>query len=193
MARRNHSGLYIDSNDLIWMSRQVGEVIFLDTSITGVVEPPTNNANFRYAKLTAGLTGGGGYNNGILTSESLSGSAPTNTATAVIALSGSPINGQTINLLNSEGRIQRPSTSAGTKQNDQMQQITGSANGVWGWGETGTGAFGVSNSGALNRPSNGSGFFSLNYGFDSANSPNARTGTETRPKNVGVTAYMRIK
>ena len=192
-------------NDLRWASKAIGEIIFLPDNLVGVDVPPTDAA-YRYIKLTAGLTGTGGYNDGCLTGESVIGSAPLVLATAEISLSGSPMNGQTVHLLNTEGRILRPSTSPGVAQNDQMQQITGditvdvaasvntqfltdtdnnvSYNGAFSMGGTRSqNTIGNSNAG-----SGPSGIL-----FNSADSPSARTGTETRMKNVGVTAYMRIK
>lgn len=172
--------------DLPWLSRAVGETIFLNTAITGVSGPPTDSDFFRYVELTAGLTGSGQYNENVLTSESTSGSAPLVSSTAVVALAGSPINGQTIRLLNTESRMERPSTSPGTLQNDQLQdhrhyqqrRTTGS-------GGDGTDfADGVNTSGAEAT--------SLVTAFVYTGDP-ARVGDETRVKNVGVTAYMRIK
>jgi hypothetical protein len=163
---------------LKWGSRGIGEVVYIDTSISGVDVPPTNNASFRYVQLTAGLSSSSGqYNYGVLTSESTSGSAPTNTATAVVNLSGSPINGQTINLLNSEGRIERPSTSAGTKQNDQMQghKHSGSTNGFT--SPSGGAASWTSGSWAVNAPDTGSPVTDGTNGTP-------RTGAETRMKTL---------
>jgi hypothetical protein len=191
------------SSDFYWMTRAVGEIIYLPTHLTGIVEPPTDSSLYRYAKLTAGLTGGGGYNNGILTSESTSGSAPTNTATAVVSLSGSPIDGQTIRLLNTEGRRVRPGTSAGTLQNDQMQQITGSFD-LRLADDSPPASVNLSASGAFSRTS-GTDANTLTtqpaapaaartiINFDSSTSTDARTGTETHEKNIQHTAYMRIK
>ncbi|MBU5881031.1 hypothetical protein JVV93_19220, partial [Vibrio cholerae O1] len=53
--------------------------------------PPTNDPRFRFVKLTADDA----YNTGLLTSQTLSGSAPELVSTAVISASQSPINGQT--------------------------------------------------------------------------------------------------
>lgn len=101
----------------------IGVPIPIKDHITGV-SVPSNGSSYVYVKLTAGLTGGGGFNNfssaALLTSESVSGSAPTVTATAVISLAGSPINGQTISLLNTEGRFLRASTSSGTLQDSAL-------------------------------------------------------------------------
>lgn len=107
--------LTLTSENDPWANMPIGVPIPLNGNITGVSEPPTNQS-YRYIKLTAGLTGAGAYNNGVLTSESVSGSSPTVTATAVVSLSGSPINGQTIRLLNSEERFLRGGTSAGSVQ-----------------------------------------------------------------------------
>ncbi len=109
-----------------WRSKGIGERYEVDTSKTGADIPPSDTTDTVWIELTAGLTGAGGYNNGKLTSESVSGSIPLVTATAVISYGASPMNGQTVDLLNTEGRITRPSTSPGTKQNDALQDITGS-------------------------------------------------------------------
>src|SRR5690606_3715856 len=55
--------------------------------------PPADNPDFRDIILTAGLTGAGQYNEGILTDETVTGSDPTITATAVVSLAGSPMDG----------------------------------------------------------------------------------------------------
>jgi len=179
---------------LKWMSKGIGELYWIDSSMTGAEVPPSDSSLYRYILLTAGEDGVGEYNEGLLTSESVTGSAPLVVATAVIDDATSPLDGETVNLINTEGRFIRASTSPGTVQNDQMQTITGSigdTSGVWPGAAGSSGAFSatvVTN----NRPSNGSGSASR-YDFSSANSPGARTGTETRPKNIGLTAYMRIR
>lgn len=175
-----------------WYARGIGEIIYVDTSITGAAIPPQSHASLVFVQLTAGLTGSGQYNNGKLTSESVSGSAPLVAATAAISVSGSPIDGETIHLINTESRILRPSASAGTLQNDQMQQITGGFGGTQESFYGASGAFTVGPAGGSNRPNNSTASTNTML-FDSANSPNARTGTENRMKNIGVTAYMRVK
>lgn len=97
-----------------WAMQPLGAFIFADDGATGFTVPPTNKA-YRYVELTAGLTGAGQYNQGILTGESTSGSSPNITATATVSLSGSPFNGTTINLLNTERIFMRPG-SQGTRQ-----------------------------------------------------------------------------
>ncbi len=61
--------------------------------------PPTNDPRFRFVKLTYNDA----YNTGLLTSQTLSGSAPELVSTAVISAAQSPINGQTIYLKNTMG------------------------------------------------------------------------------------------
>lgn len=173
-----------------WELQPIGVPIPLMTSLAGVTPPPTNK-NYRYVKLDAADP----YNSGVLTGESVTGSAPLVQATAVVNLVGSPVNGQTIRLINTERRVLRAGT-AGAVENDQMQQITGSTVGGWIWGARGTGGSGALiaiDSTISNRASSTGGLVSMDLNFDSAMSPGARVGNETRPKNIGVTYYMRIK
>lgn len=174
-----------------WAAQPIGVPIPLQSNITGVTAPPTDQ-DYRYIKLTASDS----YNTGVLTSESVSGSAPLVIATAVIDLSDSPLDGQTVQLINTERRALRAG-SAGTVQNDQMQQITGDAGGSGPLIALST----VTNSGAISLDTTGatttltlSGTTvpRANIGFDSADSPDARAGNETRSKNIGVDYYMRI-
>jgi hypothetical protein len=180
-----------------YLGTPVGGTIALPTNLAGIVAPPKDNANFRYILLTAGESGTGEYNETILTSETVVGSAPLLVATAVINLAASPINGLTVNLLNSEGRFVKPGTSSGTVANDQMQQITGSfACSLAGTNNVNNdGGSGAITTAAINRAADvnvnsGKGLDTLS--FDSANSSNARTGTFTDVKNIQHTYYMRI-
>lgn len=164
-----------------WRARLIGESVFVRTDLTGVEIPPSSTTDTIWIELTAGLTGSGAFNSGKLTSESVSGSAPMVIATAVINFAASPINGQTINLLNTEGRILRPSTSPGTIQADALQ------------GHVHTGGIGVT-AGAIysNTPRNEG--TNINTGSPITDGANGtpRTASETRMKNIGVKAYMRI-
>ena len=179
----------------IWASQPIGVPIPVYTSLWTTLTdalPPTNNAAFRYILLTAGEADAGEYNEGVLTSESVSGSAPLVLATGVINLAGSPINGKTVDLLNTSRRFLRAG-SVGTAETDQMQQILGSLTLPYCTGNS------SSQSGALSKTASGSSApaSSSNGGsiinFDSAGSSGARTGTETRSKNIGMTYIMRIK
>lgn len=165
----------------------IGSYVFVQTELTGAEEPPSSN----FIKLTAGLTGSGQYNEGKLTSESVTGSAPLVVATAVIDDATSPMDGQTVNLINTENRYIMPGTSAGTVANDQLQNLTGT---VLGGQEslTGTGVFSAGAAGSSLRPANGSASSrAANFAFSSASG--ARTGDHTNVKRIQVTAYMRIK
>jgi hypothetical protein len=196
LARALQTDFAALSDNVKWLGTPVGETLALPTNLTGIVAPPTDNASFRYILLTAGESGVGEYNETILTGETVTGSAPLVVATAVINLAASPINGLTVNLLNSEGRYIKPGTSSGTASNDQMQQITGNLTRNQASGEEI-----ASQSGALNHVSASSaiGYTSgstqnrvSQTTFDSASSPNARTGTATDVKNIQYTHYMRI-
>lgn len=174
--------------DLKWLSKGIGEFYVADDNVAGVDIPPTSSTLYRYVELTSGLTGSGQYNESCLASESVSGSAPLVLATAVVSLSGSPMNGQTIRLLNTERRMLRAG-SAGTLQNDALQNVTGTISG----GQevlSGTGPFTSGAAGASNRPNNGT---SATQGLNFDLSLVARTDTETRMKNIGVRIFRRIK
>ncbi|AGW43578.1 tail fiber protein [Vibrio phage VPUSM 8] len=71
--------------------------------------PPTNDPRFRFVKLTHNDA----YNTGLLTSQTLAGSAPELVSTAVISAAQSPINGQTIYLKNTMGVYAVPAATQG--------------------------------------------------------------------------------
>jgi hypothetical protein len=173
----------------IWASKGIGEIYMVDTSLVGVDIPPISASDVTYIQLTSGLTGVGLFNAGKLTGETTTGTAPLVSSSAVISVTGSPLNGKTVRLINTESRILRPSLTAGSLQDDAIQNITGTlrlnktstsiANGPFdaadfaGNAETGGVATGT------------------NITFDASRS--VRTANETRMKNVGVTAFMRVK
>lgn len=171
------------ASDLVdsWGQQPIGVPIPLLDSIVGVAQPPTDRS-YRYIKLTASDS----YNTGVLTSESVTGSAPLVVATAVISLSGSPINGRTVNLINTEGRFLRGSTSSGAVQNDAFQghRHALSTSSPWVY-QAGAQVGGTGNSGVP-------GLNVLDPITDGTNGT-PRTSSETRSKNIGVTFYMRIK
>lgn len=166
-----------------WLGKAVGEVFGLRDDLAGVVPPPTNNTGFRFVKLTAGDA----YNAGALTGETVSGSAPLVVATAQIALAGSPLNGRTVNLLNTERRFLRAGSS-GVLEDDAVQihshYLTNDSNSdytnysqggtVPGWG--------------LTAAANNQG----QYHLATDRQKSGRFATETRPRDQGVTYYMRI-
>lgn len=160
-----------------WYFQPIGVPIPLFTNLTGVAEPPTNQP-YRYIKLTASDA----YNTGVLASEVVTGSAPSVIATAVISLSGSPINGRTVSLINTERRFLRAGSSGAVEQ-DAFQghrfNYTAPVTGVFGGGSG-------SNSSTLSSQTTSD---PISDGTNGA----PRTASETRPKNIGVTYYMRIK
>ncbi|CAE7879335.1 unnamed protein product, partial [Symbiodinium necroappetens] len=103
-----------------WRLKTIGEVIYVNTSLTGVEIPP---ADAGFIELTAGLDGASEYNEGKLTGETITGSGATLVATAVIDDAESPMNGATIPLINTEERVTYSGerSKAGDVFNDQMQ------------------------------------------------------------------------
>lgn len=165
-----------------WKSRFIGEIVYANTAVTGAALPPSSTTGTIWIELTSGLTGVGQFNNAKLTSESISGSAPLVLATAVISYAGSPMNGQTIRLINTESRILRPGITAGAIQDDAFQGHRHSISSsifTGGAGSIGTG------SGNINP---------VSIGDPTTDGTNGtpRTANETRMKNIGVKAYMRI-
>lgn len=153
---------------------EFGELIAVATNLAGSTVPQKG----KYVELTAGLTGSGDYNEGLLTNESVSGSAPLVNATAEIAVG--PLAGQTIRLVNTERDFLRGGSS-GTFEQDQVQQHQHSAstNGATN-SDVGRGGSGITV--ARNN------FWTVTVG----NSNSGRRGDETRGRNVGVTYFMRI-
>jgi hypothetical protein len=181
-----------------WRSIGIGEIYMVNTSLTGVDVPPISDPDVSFVELTAGLTTGVLFNAGKLGTETVTGSAPLLLASAVVTLAASPMVGQTIRLLNSEGRVLRPSTTPGTLQNDALQNITGqfdirrtSAGGEQVVGTSGAIVFSGGNGQAATVQATGTDAAMRTIQFDA--SQVARTATETRMKNVGVKAYMRIQ
>jgi|GEM_PF-2173240 hypothetical protein len=180
-------------SDLQWLSKPIGEPFPLWTHIPGVQEPPTGSSEYRFIKLTASDS----YNDGVLTDESVTGSAPLVQATAVIDLEASPLHGQTVRLINTERRVLRAGSS-GTEQNDALQNITGqftvrrAAN---------SNSVVLSPSGAFSASSAGTSGTVLAFQAGEADNPTnisfnasnvARTDVETRMRNVGADYFMRI-
>lgn len=193
------SGAWVLLNPTIdakWTSKAIGEIYFAPgTAANGYDHPPKAGPGFRYVLLTAGEDGVGEYNEGILTGESVSGTDPLVVATAVISLSGSPLNGRTINLINSEGRYLRASTSPGTVQNDASQ---GHRHLITASGHSRRGSTGASTGGNWFGSSGDAidgGIASVTSGDPATDGTNGtpRTANETRVKNLQGVAYMRIK
>ena len=186
---------FSDLDRLIASIGPIGSYVMVQEDIVGATVP----SHELYIKLEAGLTGAGQYNEGKLTNETITGSAPLVEATAKIADPESPLFGQIIHLLETEERFLRAG-QAGRVQNDQMQRLTGtiqargnssvdsSRAGVFISSSYDYDAYWIGSVSSLSRNS---------IRFDSTNSPSARTSAttdgETRAKNIGVSVYLRIK
>jgi hypothetical protein len=175
-----------------WAAQPIGVPIPVYSSlwVTLFDALPPRDRGYRYILLTAGEDGSGEYNEGVLDGESVSGSAPTNLATAVVNMAASVLDNKTVDLINTTRRFLRAG-SVGTVENDQMQQITGTF-GDWQRNTNiATGAFtNVGQSNVARGGANSVAFSGMS--FDSANSSGARAGTETRAKNLGMNFVMRI-
>ena len=171
-----------------WAMQPIGGVIPLMDNINGVEAPPTDKF-YRYVLLTAGETGSGDYNEGILTNESTSGSDPLKIATADIDDEDSALDGQTIRLINTERRFLRAG-SAGTVQDSQNllhgHPYVFSPDNDYDGGQTG--GWVMKNGNILNKSA---------FTGTPSSAPNEKIGgsggDEARPRNLGVTYYMRIK
>ena len=173
-----------------WALQPLGALIPANMGVTGFVAPPKDKA-YRYVLLTAGQTGAGAYNQGILTSESTSGSTPTVTSTGVISLAGSPFNGSPVRLINTERRFLRAG-SAGTLEDSQNASHT---HGVTDPGHVHSFNARITGQQGTNG-SNGQSFV-LNETLNTTSSLTgiaiqSSGGTEARSRNIGVDYYMRI-
>ncbi|MEA4836866.1 MAG: hypothetical protein VB101_01085 [Rhodospirillaceae bacterium] len=169
-----------------WAGRAIGEPFGIWDHLPGTETPPTDPNGPRFIKLTAGDS----YNSGLLSGESVSGTAPDITATAAIALADSPLHGQTIHLINTERRFLRGGES-GVIEGDAIRNITGEISG--GFKEpsavTSTGAFKTSSVQSLGNQSV-TGGLGAQFVFDASRV--VPTADENRPRNISATYYLRI-
>lgn len=177
-----------------WLMKIIGEPFPLMDFMGNIGQPPRDK-DYRYIKLSANDS----YNAGILVSETVSGADPNMWATAVIQLSGSPLNGQTVRLINTERRFLRAG-NAGTLEDSQNQFHS---HGGW-----------LDNAGN-HQHSYQCGRLTMNDASESGNQRPSRQdttrmtewsgnhthvlhiegsgGNESRPRNLGINYYMRIK
>jgi len=182
--------LRVEDAVLTWLAMPVGVAFPLWDHLDSTLIPPANDPRFRYIKLTAGDS----YNSGVLTSETVTGSAPLITAQATVSLAGSPINGAVVALINTERTMLRPkAASTGAIQDDAIQNITGTVSGVADrrFFSAATGPFGLTGSNVFAPQAGSSG----NQGprdldFDASRA--VRTADETRGRTREATYYMRI-
>lgn len=172
-------------DELFSTLRAIGEPFEVWDHIIGC-PIPSNSGSVKYIKLTAGEDGAGEYNEDLLVSELISGSSPDVIATALIGLVDSPMNGESVNLINTERRVMRAGGS-GVAQSDAIRNIKGDIGSVVHY-ISGTGP--ISNS-TVRQSIDGSGGSGLHdVKFDA--SLQVPTANENRMKNIGATYYMRI-
>lgn len=173
--------------DLKWMSVPIGGMIAVP-NLAGQDVPPNTAAHYRYIKLTASDS----YNSGVLGSQSVSGSAPLINATAVVTLAGSPMNGVTVRLINTEGRFLRAG-GGNAIQDDALQEHIHWAHGTDGTYKHVFNAYPISTS--YNLSFSGSGYAEPNLDKGGVIHPDhsSRKANETRPRNISTIYYMRIR
>lgn len=116
------------SNDP-WLFEPIGKPFPLLLHIPGVELPPTDQS-YRYVLLSAGESGPGGYNEGVIINEVNTGASPTKLATGVIDWPTSTMHGQVIGLANTEKRYFRPGEVSGVLQESQNLAHTHSYTGT---------------------------------------------------------------
>lgn len=194
-AKKAEASAGFDPANYRFSIKNMGEYYFADTGEAGVAIPPSAVvAGNTWVELTAGLTGVGQFNNGKLSGESVSGSAPNVTATANVAVAG-PMNGVNIVLLNSERRFLRPG-SPGTKEANQ--NLSHAHTGVA--ASAGAHTHGLPKGSVTTAGARVSGA-SDNNGTTQSDSAGAHThtltidangGTEARPNNIGIRIFRKV-
>ncbi|ELR6563569.1 phage tail protein [Vibrio cholerae] len=106
-----------------WASMPIGQPFALETHIEGVEPPPTDDARFRFIKLSRNDA----YNDGILINEIVSGVAPVLSITAEINFPDSPMHGQRVELRNSSKPFSRAGENSGMLIGDTIRNMTGKA------------------------------------------------------------------
>lgn len=169
--------------DLQWLGTPIGGYI------TPLMPPSKDDPRFRYVLCTAGQTGPGGYNEGILTGETVTGSAPLVVATATVSLAGSPFDGLPVHLINTEGRF----IGAGESEVFEDDMMQGHVHGT---ALAGNKFYSVTTpgSGGLDGASGYGGRFDLTTGSPADDSTNGtpRTGNHTQPRTHRLVHYRRI-
>lgn len=101
---------------LTWLSVPIGSPFPLIGDL-----PPTDSDAFRYIILTDADP----YNNGILINKEVSGTSPNLVIKYTINMSGSPLNGTKIEMLNTMEAVVNPSANQGKVFNDTIRDIEG--------------------------------------------------------------------
>lgn len=176
-----------------WWQKPIGEPFPLVWGVNEVPRPPRDK-QYKYVLLSAGQSGSGQYNEGILTSETVTGTSPNISATAVVNLSGSVFNGKTIRLINTERRFFRPGQPGLLQESQNLEHNhvltdNGHRHNVTADGSPGGGGMpridnqGVSITKIFND--------AITLAFTGITiSPSG--GDESRPRSIGADYYMRI-
>lgn len=104
-----------------WASMPIGHPFALELHIQGVEPPPTDDARFRFIKLSRNDA----YNAEILINEIVSGVAPVLSITAEINFPQSPMHGQRVELRNSSKPFSRAGENGGAMIGDTMRRLYG--------------------------------------------------------------------
>lgn len=174
--------------DLKWLTVPIGGMIAAP-NLAGQDLPPTDNALYRYIKLTASDS----YNTGVLGSQSVTGTGALVQATAAVTLAGSPMNGVTVRLINTERRFLR----AGAGNSVQADAVQDHVHWAQGKNDAYKHTFNVFPIATT---------YGITFAASGYTDPNlAKSGLihtdnaarwdndETRVKNLGVEYYMRIR
>lgn len=154
--------------------KAIGEPFALWDHLAGVTLPD-NSGTAKYIKLTAGEDGVGGFNEGLLENEVISGSFPTLQASAEVAVG--PLAGQSVYLINTMEAFLRARETSGASQQAEIESHSHSSqNAMYTSSDVQVGSGGTTRG--------------VNNGFVS--STGSYGGIETRVKNVSATYYMRI-
>lgn len=184
----NNPAVSVDLGDISWLATPIGGYI------TPLSAPPKDDPRFRYALCTAGQDGPGGYNEGILTGETVSGSDPLVIATATVSLAGSPFDGLTIHHINTEKRFLGAGT-AEAFENDSFQGHTFAAIAVPGsylaYNAGRVGSDAVSGAGTVMYNLTGAYTNRMVISADETNGT-PRTSNHTQPKTHRLQFYRRL-
>lgn len=167
-----------------WALVPIGVPVPIFYHLADFSTPPTNKS-YRYISLTANDS----YNAGVLTGEVISGSFPLVVATAVVSLAGSPMNGKTINFINTEQRVLRATQVPGQLLQDGLQNIIGTISDLVTGPVSVTGPFSFVRTGGATTFDGSNSRGTVTFNASSA----VRTADETRVKSIGVIYFMRVK
>lgn len=177
----------------VWSSKAIGEPFPIWDHITGTPIPPTGSTRYRFIKLTYQDS----YNDGVLINQTRTGSDPTYNSTAQISFASSPINGQTVRLINTERGFIRPGPSGAAETSAYGSHTHGASTNT-------TGSHSHFFEYVQGSPGSGvasGGDFMLERIYDDTSVAGSHSHTvtinssgsnETRPRNIGATYFMRI-